>query len=100
MDHQSDKQELPLMDDLLTRMLNSVGNATATQWTASQKEKQMMPRLTRPSLAGLTLKELKRLHKSDAGIFLPRLGQWAEVHLAENPSPKGSFGFTGSFAKI
>ena len=100
MDHQADKQEFPLMDDLRTRILKSVGQATATQWISSQQEKQMMPRLTRPSLPRLSAKELESLQKSDTGIFLPRRRQSVEVHGAENPSPKSSFGFSGSFTKI
>jgi hypothetical protein len=40
---------------------------------------------------------LERLHKSDAGIFLPRYRQLLEVSGAANPSPKASFGFTEVF---
>lgn len=100
MDLESDKQEAPLIRDLRDKVLKSVGQATETQWTTSQQEKHMMPRLARPSLARLSAKELERLHESDAGIFLPRHRQSLDVCGADNPSPNASFGFTGVFAKV
>ena len=82
-------------------MLRTVGRATPNAWLQALRNKRRMIRRPRPALDPLSDSDLKRLHSSPAGLFLPgRTGDRVTLEQVENPRPGSSFGFVGAFSSV
>jgi hypothetical protein len=81
-------------------ILLTVGRAKPDDWQASLRSKRRLPRYTRPAPPELAPDEVKQLATS-GGLFRARDGKTkADVRRAANPSPRASFGFAGTCAKV